>query len=221
MTQLITRLFGQLDALSCSTRTQDLDAVVRDWCAYIDIWAIRQALLQWLKQSASLDELRMSARETATHYVWPVYAAASGHSVVINEFKEPEHMVAGYATTLHNHRYSFTSLMLSGRYRQVRCAVEMNEFGQATGLHELGNDDVTEGSIVAIDHNMFHRLADIKDRTITLVIRCPAVKESSISVDIRTLRTSRHLPAETRVVQLMDALAAADDIEIGEGAFNG
>jgi hypothetical protein len=163
----------------------------------------------------------MSARETATHYVWPVYAAPSGYSIVINEFKELEHMVAGYATTLHNHRYSFISLMLSGRYRQVRCEVEMNQFGQATGLHEIGNDNVAEGSIVAIDHNMFHRLADIRDRTMTLVIRCPAVKEASISVDIGTLRTSRHLPAEARVVQLMDALSATEGTEIGEGNFNG
>jgi hypothetical protein len=158
-----------------------------------------------------------SARETSTHYVWPVYTAASGYRIVINEFKNPKQMVAGYATTLHNHRYSFVSLMLSGRYRQVLCEVEMDGYGHATRLCEIGNDNVTQGSIVALDGDMFHCLTDIKNRTMTLVVRCPAAREASISVDIRTLRTSRHLPVEARIVELMDGLATVDETGTRKG----
>jgi hypothetical protein len=51
----------------------------------------------------------------------------------------------------------------------------------------------------------------------TLVVRCPAAREASISVDIRTLRTSRHLPVEARIVELMDGLATVDETGTRKG----
>jgi hypothetical protein len=210
MTQLITNLFKQIEDLPRTAEIRNLSEIVRDWNACTEVWIIRQTLVQWLKESASLDQLGASARETSTHYVWPVYTTASGYRIVINEFKNPGKMTAGYATTVHNHRYSFASLMLSGRYRQVSYDVEMNGYGQATGLCEIGSDSLAPGSIVTVTDDLFHRITDIENRTMTLIIRCPAVKDASISVDIRTLMTSRHLPVEARVAQLMDTLAAVE-----------
>ncbi len=217
MTRLIARLFGEIDGLPPSADAHVINQAMGDWCASHEVWRIRQGLLEWLKETASLDQIRVSARETSTHYVWPIYTGIGGHSVVINEFKDPGQMAAGYATTLHNHRYSFGSLMLSGGYTQLRYRVEIDGLGRAMALSELGADDVAQGGIVAIADDVFHRLTNIERHTMTLVVKGPPVREQSISVDVLTLRGSRHLPVEARVMELMDALAVAESTGLGEG----
>ena len=169
---------------------------------------MRRALSEWLLEHPALATLSTAARETSTHYVWPLHTGPAGHSVVINEYKHPRHMGEGYATILHNHRYSFATFMLSGGYTQVRCDVQLPASAHPVRVTEIGEDALTEGGTVTVDHEAFHRLADISARTMTILVKCPAVKAFSISVDARTLMVSRHVPVEARVLQLMDALAA-------------
>jgi hypothetical protein len=71
--------------------------------------------------------------------------------------------------------------------------------------------------MLTIGHEEFHRIIDVQDRTMTLLVKCPAVKEASISVDVATRMASRHVPVEARVTQLMNALVMIEDAGIAEG----
>jgi hypothetical protein len=207
MNKLISSLLHGVDGITKHVDWEELDDIAKILPGLADARMIRQALSEWLTFDADLDELGAMTRETSTHYVWPLHRSSSDYSVVINEFKAPSSMTAGYATTLHNHRYSFISLMMSGGYVQVRSDLEFAARDQASQIRDIHRDIVEEGDIVLIKHDEFHRLAAIKDRTVTLVIKCPAAKRESVSVDTSTLRVTRHLPAEARIAQLIDALS--------------
>jgi hypothetical protein len=217
MKWLLLRLFEQLSGLPRGADEAELLDLVARWRHGAEVAFIRKAIYQWLSESSALDYLRTEARETATHYVWPLYVTSSGYGLVINEFKDPRQMMAGYANTTHNHRYSFASLVLSGGYKQVRSNVEISELGEPAHVYDIGQDDILEGRLLAIGHEEFHRITDVRRRTMTLLVKCPAVKEASISVDVATQRATRHVPVEARVAQLMNALVMAEGAGTAEG----
>jgi hypothetical protein len=208
MNELMTDFLDRINSLRPCTEPGHLADAFTGWSSHADTAEVRRALSDWLLGDPALAALSAAARETPTHYVWPVYAGTAGHSVVINEYKDPRHMGDGYATILHNHRYSFATFMLSGGYTQVRCDVQLPASAHPVRVTEIGEDALTEGGTVTVDHDAFHRLADIGARTMTILVKCPAVKAFSISVDARTLMVSKHVPVEARVLQLMDALTA-------------
>ena len=211
MTRLIPRLLYELDAINNGGDEDVLREMVDSWRGRTGVRIIRELLLEWLQTSADIAHLRAAARESSTHYIWPIHLGNNGYSVTINEFKSPQDMVPGYATVLHNHRYSFISLILSGGYSQVRCDVQLAESCHVIQVHELGEDLVTEGDIIVVNHNEFHRLGTVNNGTVTLVVKCPAVKGESLSVDTNTLRVTKHVPVEARIRQLMTALASATE----------
>jgi hypothetical protein len=211
MNKLISSLFHGVDDITKRFDWEALDEVAKLLSGLAGARIIRQALNEWLTCDADVNELGAMARETSTHYVWPLHSSSSGYSVAINEFKASSHMTAGYATTLHNHRYSFISLMMSGGYVQVRSYVEFAERDQVSQISDIHKDVIEEGDIVFINHDEYHRLAAIKDRTVTLVVKCPAAKRESVSIDTGTLRITRHVPAEARIAQLIEALVQDDE----------
>ena len=211
MSQLVTSLFCEVDNITSSCDENVLRKKITAWRGRTEVRIIREALFQWLETSADIDKLTAMARETSTHYVWPLYMTNKGYYVAINEFKDPQDITTGYATILHNHRYSFISFVLSGGYRQVRGDVELLHPRRATQIRDLGEDVVTEGDIVKVNHDDFHRLSAISSHTVTLVVKCPAAKGESLSVDASTLRVTKHVPVEARVRQLMAALVPANE----------
>lgn len=208
MSQLLIDLFGRLNGINGIARESVVGRLLDEWKKSTDIRLIRTALVQWCEASADMIKFRAGARETATHYVWPLISSGSGCSVCINEFKDPSEMAAGYATTLHDHRYSFVSMVLSGGYTQIRDAIELRDRCRVSQIYELGRDVMTEGDIVVVHHADFHRLEDIRRSTVTLVVKCPAAKDESISIDFVTHKITRHLPVEARVGRLMQTLSS-------------
>lgn len=89
--------------------------------------------------------------------------------------------------------------------------VDICRSGQLLRIVEAGKDDMTEGSVGTVNYQDFHRLTEIREHTVTLLIKCPPVKRDSISVNIDTGRVSRHVPVEARIALLMNALAATND----------
>jgi hypothetical protein len=209
VSHLITDLFNEVDNVRDGGDEKRLEEIISVWLGRISAEAVRDALRRWLESHADVGRLTAGARETSTHYVWPIHLNSRGYGIALNEFKDPLDIATGYATILHNHRYSFISVILSGGYTQVRCQVEMLSPTQATHVRELGEDGVTEGDIVTINHEEFHRLAGIRSGTVTLVVKCPAIKGESLSVETSTLRVTRHVPVEARIKNLMAALVQA------------
>ncbi|HEY1917562.1 MAG TPA: hypothetical protein VGH27_18490 [Streptosporangiaceae bacterium] len=210
MSELMLNLLGRLSSMPCHATECTLERMLADWREDIDTAIIRREIGNWLIRSDAADEVRMGARETSTHYVWPLYVASNGYALTINEFKDPRYMSLGYANVLHNHRYSFASLVLSGGYSQVRSRVEMHITGQAARIDDIAQDFAFEGRVLTINHGEFHRLTDIGDRTVTLLAKCPPVKRDSVSVNIKTLEVSRHVPVEARLFELMGALTTGE-----------
>jgi hypothetical protein len=206
---MITTMSGfvsGLDDLGPRPGLDLLHGLLTDWIARVDVSGIRSELLTWLARGAALNQVTAMARETATHYVWPVHTGHNGCRIVINEFKDPREISDGYATTIHNHRYSFVSLGLAGRYRQVRSEVEL--FGsQTASFRDLSEDCVTQGTVMTINDNEYHRLIDISSGTLTLLIKCPPTKAYSLSINASTLKVTKHVPVEDRIGQMMAALA--------------
>ncbi|MBV9794870.1 MAG: hypothetical protein JO016_13120 [Actinobacteria bacterium] len=211
MTELIEQLFSRIDTIGDLTDETTLTKVAEAWLEHRDMQIVREGLLQWLETTVDIGQLRTAARETSTHYVWPLYLGGRGYSVTINEFKDPDEIVKGHANTLHNHRYSFVSLVLSGGYKQIRSEIDFINPTQVVQIRDLGEDIVAEGSVTTVNHTDFHRLLAIKRRTVTLIVKCPAAKKESLSVDTGTLRVVKHIPVEARVRQLLDTLAPRND----------
>jgi hypothetical protein len=208
MSGIVTDLFDRVDSLVGRANEQTLGQLVAAWRANIpQMSAIRGALSRWLEDYENTDEIKVRARETSTHYVWPLHVSNAGYAVALNEFKDPHSMAVGYATTLHNHRYSFVSLVLAGGYSQVRGDVELLEAGQAQQIVDFPSQTASEGDLITIHYDEFHRLTHINRHTVTLVVKCPAVKDESISVDTKTLRVNRHRPVESRIRQLINELS--------------
>jgi hypothetical protein len=206
MISTMSEFVGRLESLGPGAEPDSLHGLVTDWITRVGVNEIRRELLRRLAGGTELSRLRTRARETSTHYVWPVHLTGNGCCVVINEFKDPREMACGYATTIHNHRYSFVSLGLAGRYRQVRSEVEFSDFSKAL-VRDISEEIVMEGTIMAMHHDEFHRLTDINRHTLTLLVKCPAAKKHSVSVDADTLRVTRHVPVEDRIRHLLSALA--------------
>lgn len=211
MSHLVADLFHEIDNRRDGGDEKLLNEIISAWLDRASVEVVREALRQWLEGSADIGSLAAGARETSTHYVWPLHLNSRGYGVALNEFKDPADIMAGYATVLHNHRYSFISVILSGGYTQVRCRVELVSPTKVTQVREFGEDEVTEGDIVTINHEEFHRLASIRRGTVTLVVKCPAVKGESLSVETSTLRVTRHVPVEARVKNLMAALVQENE----------
>ncbi len=168
--------------------------------------AARQQFADWLSREADLRSLKTATRETPTHFIWPLYQSPAGFSVVINEYKDPLHMGDGYAKTIHDHRYSFASVVLRGGYTHCRSTLTFANHGELAGVVDAQPDSVSEGGITLVGHQSFHRLTAIMDHTVTLLVKSPPVKAYSTSADLSTHRLARHMPADTRVPRLVAAL---------------
>jgi hypothetical protein len=167
---------------------------------------LRRSVASWIRGTVDFVRLSALARETPTHYVWPLYRSHRGFTLMINEFKNRDSIGEGYSKVLHNHRYSFASLLLAGSYVEMRCVVNFSEVGSLEACSNESVINLREGDITAVDHTAFHRLTEISDRTVTLLLKTPPQKPESVSVDLRTSRVTRHVPVETRVGAFIDAL---------------
>lgn len=213
MSILLSDLFDALSGIAPSDDESVLYEIILDWRGRATAGDIRRSVHSWLESGADKQRLRMLARETSTHHVWPIYATNSGFGVAIHEFKDPDDMVAGHAAIFHNHRYSFASLMLSGGYRQIRSNIELVNDREAVRIQDVSDESVITGDIVRINHEEFHRLSAFETQTVTLVAKCPAAKTESFSVDSGTLRVTWHVPVEQRVPQLMATLLPMNEME--------
>jgi hypothetical protein len=170
--------------------------------------SLRRDLTAWLQGAVDLDRLSVMARETPTHFVWPLHRTDVGFTVMINEFKSEASMGEGYSRILHNHRYSFASLMLVGGYTEQRSIVTFTETGDLDSCIDGEINDLSEGDVATVDHADFHRLVRISDRTMTLLLKSPAEKPESVSIDRVSRRVMRHSPVEVRLTHFLNELCS-------------
>jgi hypothetical protein len=151
---------------------------------------------------AEFDRLAAASRETPTHYKWHLHTVPGKAFVIwLHEYKPAPLRGGGYATSIHNHRYGLSSLVLSGGYRHLGYAVERDARGGVIA-ERTWTRDVRPGSCYSIDAEDFHQITDLVDGTVTLVVQHPAVRTYSTSVDLSGHRLVHHYPVESRYDEL-------------------
>lgn len=90
----------------------------------------------------------------------------------------------GYFDRPHNHRWSYSSLILTGRYRHVLYGTDegLDESTDARNLRPLMVRDEREGALYTLHHSMVHAVT-AEPFTASLVIRGPAVKDRFLVMD--------------------------------------
>ncbi|SHN44427.1 hypothetical protein [Cryptosporangium aurantiacum] len=165
------------------------------------------ALLQEENRS---DAIRAAARETPTHYVWPLLGAhREDFGVYLHEYKQ-EPRSASYATTIHNHRYDFVSGILRGGYTQDTFSVTLNDSEAiATDINCISSEEFRRGTVNSVNRHSWHRLRRVSSGTLTLVIKGPAIAPYSISAEEGHNRVTYHTPVERRLPMVIHSLEAA------------
>jgi hypothetical protein len=114
------------------------------------------------------------SHETSTHYKWWLVGNESTQEVLwLHVYKRPSSMVRGYAESAHDHRYSFTSLILRGGYTN-----SSHQFSNGH-LSKISDELLLQGSILHMHPAAIHSLSGIQAGTITLVFQQRPARTSS------------------------------------------
>lgn len=168
-------------------------------------WPDRDALRWLIAEQLTNDGRRIAgrSRETATHFKW-LLAQANGVRVWLHEFKRTRERRGGFASTVHNHRYPFKAIALTGSY--VNCRYEIGfERASLSILQQdvLSHDPFADGATYVMAPEEFHRVESIADGTQSLVIEFAPVASSSFSFEPGSEYMIEHIPLEVRVDHLL------------------
>jgi hypothetical protein len=141
-------------------------------------------------RSDELDELLARSTERSTHYKWCL--ASSGHRGVriwLHVYKRWQSAEAGFAASIHDHRYSFVSAVLTGMLIERRWS--------PNGPREIKPGLCMEygpGNIYSIRDTEIHSIEKALPGTITFVVQLATTKPTSLVFNPRTLELERQIP---------------------------
>ncbi|OLR94669.1 hypothetical protein [Actinokineospora bangkokensis] len=210
------------------TRTTDLtelaDLAARLRAADLAQWATtREGVLAWGDAPAlrtavrahlrELDPERSAAlvgrsRETTTHFAWCLRdRTAEPFTFWLHEYKPQRDWRAGYADSVHNHRYHFCTVILSGGYRHERFRARLDEStGLISDAELTSRHDCAPGESGVLTADQFHRIPTALDGTLTFLVKSRPVRSWSLSWDPATGVGHRHTPVESRLAELTGML---------------
>ncbi|GGP62159.1 hypothetical protein [Saccharothrix coeruleofusca] len=179
----------------------------RDWACRP---GLRERLRAHLRSLSPREEARVAARsrETTTHFAWCLRdEPAEPFTFWLHEYKPQRDWRRGYADSVHNHRYHFCTVILSGGYVHERFTARLAPDGTAvlsTSLLRGGRCRAGEwGTMLA---HQFHRIPHAADGTMTFLVKSRAVSPWSLSYDPDTRVSHRHVPVESRLGELAKQL---------------
>ncbi|HEX6352766.1 hypothetical protein [Actinophytocola sp.] len=171
---------------------------------------LRTHLLELPNEQA--DTVIKRSRETTTHFAWCLRdQPGEPFTFWLHEYKEQRDWRAGYADSVHNHRYHFCTTILRGGYTHERYTAEVapeTELIRSTELVTATRCPVgASNTLLASD---FHRIPQAVDGTMTFLVKSREVTPWSLSYDPMTHESHRHVPVESRLSQLAKRLEAVD-----------
>lgn len=123
----------------------------------------------------SLERRQLSCHETATHYKWFIYFDKKRRfKVWLHQYKPERERRIGYAEVPHNHRYSLASVVLSGGFMH-------HYYNAGPELSECVEERCTyrPGDAYLVTWQRVHKLSELADQTLTVVIEGPPVRNFS------------------------------------------
>jgi hypothetical protein len=172
-----------------------MDALVRsfgsiDWTNLEEVETATKTAL--VRMSSDLEVVRQTLLAVPTR---PELVRLCEHYDILDKivlFDDPDQGVRvrlhvflpGYFDRPHNHRWSYTSLILSGRYRHALygTAEGLNEKTDSRKLQPVMVRDEHRGSLYTLHHSMVHAVT-AEPYTVSLVIRGPSVKQRFLVMD--------------------------------------
>jgi hypothetical protein len=148
------------------------------------------------------------SRETTTHFAWCLRDnPAEDFTFWLHEYKEQRDWRAGYAETVHNHRYHFCTTILRGGYLHERYVALFSPQNQLIASTELlTSTPCPVGASESLLSSDFHRIPRAVDGTMTFLVKSREVTPWSLSYDPLTHESHRHVPVESRLSHLAKRL---------------
>jgi hypothetical protein len=181
----------------------DVDDQFRSWAARTDL-RIRLRTHVSSLPAAEAAALIARSRETTTHFAWCLRdRPGEQFTFWLHEYKPQRDWRAGYADSVHNHRYHFCTVIVRGGYRHERYDADLNPLsGLITAVRESNTTHCGEGDTQRLLASDFHRIPWAADDTITFLVKSRPVTISSVSFDPETRVSHLHLPIESRLSDL-------------------
>lgn len=144
------------------------------------------------------------SRETTTHFAWRLVDDPDApFSLWLHEYKPQHDWWPGYANSVHNHRYHFCSIVLTGCLEHEWYDVRLDPAGErVVGFGRRDRELWRPGRVRALTAEQFHRVARARDGTVTFLVKSRPVRAWSLSVDPASGVCRRHVPVEERVRDL-------------------
>jgi hypothetical protein len=148
------------------------------------------------------------SRETTTHFAWCLRDRPDEpFTFWLHEYKEQRDWRAGYADSVHNHRYHFCTTILRGAYLHERYAAAIKpDNGLISATTLLGATECPEGAAGCLLASDFHRIPRAMNGTMTFLVKSREVTPWSLSYDPLTQESQRHVPVESRLSHLAERL---------------
>lgn len=201
LAELAARLRGAGFALAA--RWPQVHAWFHDWSTRPDL---RHQLRDYLEELSAdaLAAISNRSRETTTHFAWCLRDRPDEpFTFWLHEYKPQRDWRAGYADSVHNHRYHFCTTLLRGGYLHERYAATLDP---ATGLiasvDRLTSTACAVGDAGYLLASDFHRIPRANDDAMTFLVKSRQITPSSLSYDPSTRAAHRHVPVESRLVDL-------------------
>ena len=171
---------------------------------------VREGLREHLRTLTPQDERRIvsRSRETTTHFAWCLRdEPTEPFTFWLHEYKPQRDWRHGYADSVHNHRYHFSTTILTGSYLHERYTARLGagerSILSAALLRRTECPVGTSGTMLAHE---FHRIPRAADDTMTFLVKSRATSPWSLSFDPDTGASHRHVPVESRLEELTNQL---------------
>jgi hypothetical protein len=181
---------------------------------WFENWAQRTGLRDDLRAhllglpNAEAAAITRRSRETTTHFAWCVRDRPDEQFTFwVHEYKEQRDWRAGYADSVHNHRYHFCTTILRGGYLHERYSAVLAPQSRLISSTELlTSTPCPVGAAESLLATDFHRIPRAVDGTMTFLVKSREVNPWSLSYDPLTHESQRHVPVESRLSELVKRL---------------
>ncbi|MFD3930034.1 hypothetical protein [Streptomyces sp. NPDC058614] len=147
----------------------------------------------WLSalDQRDVDSLLSRSMYRSSHHKWCLGGDHHDYVVWLHQYKEPAEFAEaeGFAASTHNHRYGFSSRVVSGGLHATWFNVVGQDNVEHRGFDGGGNAHVElrpanqtwlrAGDVVTLDHHDIHQIDEVAARTCTLLIQGPVRRDFS------------------------------------------
>lgn len=163
---------------------------------------------QW---AAQLRLRALQCHETSSHLKWFVGAGASAEFILwLHQYKPAAARRGRHAEIAHNHRYWFSSVLLSGGFTE-REYQPVFEHGRLASLELVGTARRQAGEAYTVPADKVHSLEAIDDGTLTLLVQGSVVTTFSRVYDLERTEIQTFQDFEGHFPGLLAAARALED----------